>query len=451
MYKEDKKLDAIINILESEMIPTLGCTDPAGIAYAAAYGRKYGRGVLISVSGELSANIIKNAAAVCIPKTDGKHGIFLATALGAVAGNADKGLEVFSDITEADVLQAEDFVAKGGVNLEVSKNNCKLYIKLTVKTEHDQITVTVEDSYTNITALSINGEILISNDGKEMKTETEKKLYYNYLSIENILGFAEKVSTDKLDIVKKAVEMNMTIAARGFERDYGISLGKKISDFIQQGVMSEDYGNIAMMWTSAATDARMAGCDMPVISNTGSGNQGLASTIPVIIISQRLKDPYEKMIRAVTISSLVTIYIKNKLGFLSAVCGATIAGAGAACGVVYLLGGRERHMLLALNSVLGDVAGMICDGAKAGCSMKIATCTHAAIMAALMAINNKGIQGTDGIVDDDEKETIDNFIKVATKGMEKMDQTILDIILKKEMADLRTCLEKPHLNSYIKQ
>jgi L-cysteine desulfidase len=180
--------------------------------------------------------------------------------------------------------------------------------------------------------------------------------------------------------------------------------------------MAEDFASTAMMWTAAATDARMAGCNIPVISNTGSGNQGLASTVPVISIAQKMEADYEKMIRAVTISSLVTIYIKDKLGVLSAVCGAVIAGAGTSCGVVYLLGGGKEHMLTAMQNTLGDVTGMLCDGAKAGCSLKVATCTNTGVMAALMAMNNNGIKGTDGIVGYGEEQTIANFIKVATDG-----------------------------------
>ena len=422
--------DIFIQILEKEMVPALGCTDPAGIAYAAAYARKYAKGKLLSVSGELSANIIKNAAAVCIPKTGGKCGIALAVALGAVGGAADKGLEVFSDLTEVHIQEAEDFIARGQVNLSVSQSSKKLYIRIVVKSEQAEAVVTVEDSYTNVTSVIIDNVTIFYKPARKHR-ETEN-LPYDILSLKSILEFAEKVSLDKLEIIKKAVEMNMLIAQEGISKKYGVSVGKSIQDFILDGKMGEDYSSTAMMWTAAAADARMAGCDIPVVSNTGSGNQGLASTIPVISISKKMNVSYEKMVRAVTISSLVTIYIKDKLGLLSAVCGAVIAGAGSSCGVVYLLGGNEQHMVCALQSTLGDIAGMLCDGAKGGCAMKVATCTNTAVMAALMAMQCNGIKGTDGIVGYGEKQTIDNFIKVATDGMHKMDHVILDIILKKE-------------------
>lgn len=422
--------DAFIKILEKEMVPALGCTDPAGIAYAAAFARKHARGKLLSISGELSANIIKNAAAVCIPKTGGKCGISLAVALGAVGGDADKGLEVFSELSEEHIRDAEDYIVKGQVSLKVSQNSKKLYIRILVKTEQDETIVTVEDHYTNVTSLEVNNTTIFRKLGRE-QDQTEE-LPYNILSLQSILSFAEEVPLEKLSIIEKAVEMNMAIAEEGISKIYGVSVGKSIQDFIQDGKMGEDFSSVAMMWTAAATDARMAGCDIPVVSNTGSGNQGLASTVPVISISKKMNVPFEKMIRAVTVSSLVTIYIKDKLGLLSAVCGAVIAGAGTSCGVVYLLGGNANHMLCALRSTLGDIAGMLCDGAKAGCAMKVATCTNTAVMAALMAMQNNGIQGTDGIVGHDEEQTISNFIKIATDGMHKMDHVILDIILKKE-------------------
>lgn len=419
-----------IKILEREMVPALGCTDPVGLAYAAAYAKKNARGKLQSISGELSPNIIKNAAAVCIPKTGGKCGIALAAAIGAIGGNADKGLEVLADITGDDVRMAEEFLACGQIGFKVSENPKKLYIKLAVTTDQDEATVVVEDSYTGITSVVVNQKSIYSK-APEGYTEPDN-LPYQCLSLENILKFADEVPLEKLEIIKRAVTMNMVIAEEGISKDYGVSVGKNIQSFVHEGKMAEDFVSTAMMWTAAATDARMAGCEIPVISNTGSGNQGLASTVPVISIAKKMNADYEKMIRAVTISSLVTIYIKDKLGVLSAVCGAVIAGAGTGCGVVYLLGGGKNHMLAALQSTLGDVTGMLCDGAKAGCALKVATCTNTGVMAAMMAMNNNGIKGTDGIVGYSEEQTIANFIKVATDGMNKMDHVILDIILKKE-------------------
>jgi len=423
--------DSMIKILEKEMVPALGCTDPAGVAYAAAYARKYAKGKIRSITGELSANIIKNAAAVCIPKTGGKCGISFAVAVGAFGGNSEKGLEVLADITKDDVKNAEEFIAEGLVDLKVSKSSKKLFIRLAVKTDQDESVITVEDSYTGITSVVVNHQSIFTDFSNERAKENT--LSNNILSLENILAFADQVPLDQLGIIKKAVEMNMMIAEEGIAKKYGVSVGKSIQGFVRNGIMGEDLISTAMMWTAAATDARMAGCEIPVISNTGSGNQGLASTIPVISIAKKINAPYEKMVRAVAISSLVTIYIKGKLGELSAVCGAVIAGAGTSCGIVYLLDGGREKMLIALQNTLGDIAGMLCDGAKAGCAFKVATCTSTGVMAALMAMEDSGIKGTDGIVGHSEDQTIDNFIQIATDGMDNnMDQVILQIIMKKE-------------------
>ena len=422
--------DLFIKVLEKEMVPALGCTDPAGPAYAAAYARKHASGELLSISAELSANLIKNAAAVCIPKTCGKCGIALAVAVGAFGGSAEKGLEVFSNVTEGDVSKAEDFIRRGCVHIKQSKNNKKLYIKIVVKTEQDEVVVTIEDSYTRITSVLVNQICIFIDFSESQLIGTD--LSYDFLSLQNILDFASKVPIDKLKIIERAIELNMKIAEEGVRKKYGVSVGKSIQEYVSQGKMGEDFINTAVMWTAAATDARMAGCELPVISNTGSGNQGLVSTVPVISIAKKMNSSYEKMIRAVTISSLVTVYIKDKLGMLSAVCGAIIAAAGASCGVVYLLGGNREPMLTALQSTLGGLAGMLCDGAKAGCAIKVAACTNIGIMAALMAMDDNGIKGTDGIVGFTEEQTIANFIKVSAEGMQKMDHTVLGIILQKE-------------------
>ena len=433
-----------IKILEKEMVPALGCTDPVGVAYAAACARSFLKGNVLSVHGELSTNIIKNAAAVCIPRTGGKCGVGLALALGALGGDSEKGLEVLAGI-DAEVLRmAEAMLERGAVTLALSDNPKKLYMKVTVTTDDGKAVTVIEDSYTNVKEIVVNGDLLFTNkhhslSGADAETFSDDShcagipdSLYSVLSLESILAFAREVPIEQLGIIEEAIRMNVEIAEEGFANEYGVSLGRSIREYVANGRMGEGLASTAMMWVAAATDARMAGCDMPVMSNTGSGNQGLASTIPVISIAKSLGASHEDTVRAVTISSLVTIYIKERFGLMSAVCGAVIAGVGTSCGIVYLLGGGSAAMLAALKSMFGDLSGMLCDGAKAGCAMKVATCTNTGVLAALIAMDNKGIQGTDGIVGRDENQTIDNFIQIATQGMNGMDNVILDIILKKE-------------------
>jgi L-cysteine desulfidase len=423
--------EMFIKILEKEMVPALGCTDPIGVAYASAYAKKYAVGAVLSIDAELSINIIKNATAVSIPKTGGKCGVSLALGLGAVAGDPDLGLEVLEKITLEDVKEAEKLIERGAIKIALSQNPKRLYMKVTLKTDQAETIVTIEDRYTKITSILVNGETIYLNC-KDDSEEASGQLSYNILTLKSILDFTDTVSIEKLGIIQKAIAMNMVIAEEGFTKDFGVSAGKSIKNLVQSGKMGPGMASTAMMWTAAAIDARMAGCDLPVMSNTGSGNQGLASTIPVISIARKMEVPYEKMVRAVTLSSLVTIYIKEKLGALSAVCGAVIAGTATSCGVVYLLDGNIDNMVAALQSTLGDVSGMLCDGAKAGCSLKVATCTNSGVFAALIAMDNKGIKGTDGIVGYGESQTIDNYITIATEGMRNMDHVILEIILNKQ-------------------
>lgn len=435
---------AFIELLEKKMAPALGCTDPAGIAFAASCARSFLTGKVLSIYGEFSTNIIKNAAAVCIPRTGGKCGVTLALALGALGGESEKGLQGLSGIDGETLRLAEAMIQRGDVSLAVSENPKKLYMKVTVTTAEGEATVVVEDDYLNVMEVIVNGVFLqgskrASFSDSCVDTFSPPASHIGIsesanpvLSIETILSFAREVPIEELKIIEQAIDMNVEIAEEGLANEYGMSLGRKIREYVADGKMGEGLAASGMMWVAAATDARMAGCDLPVMSNTGSGNQGLASTVPVISIARKLGSPREEMVRAVTISSLVTIYIKEKFGVMSAVCGAAIAGAGTSCGVVYLLGGGNSAMVTALKSVLGDLAGILCDGAKAGCAMKAATCTSAGVLAALMAMDNTGIPETDGIVGRDEHQTIDNFIRIATQGMNGMDNVILDIMMKKE-------------------
>lgn len=429
----EKNLIDLINsfteILEHELVPALGCTDPAGVAYASAYARQYLRGDLVKVHGEISVNVIKNAAAVRIPRSGGKYGIAMALALGALAGNPDSSLEVFSELLPTDVELAETMVSNGGVTYSIADVPEKLFISVTVTTMEGTASIVIRNQYSNVVDLVVNGIKVLHKADAPGESDTD--LSYEKLSLANIISYAENAPMERLSMIEEAIRINMAIAKEGLSKEYGISAGKSIKKYIENGSMGSGLVGTAMMWVAAATDARMAGCDMPVISNTGSGNQGLASTVPVVSVALTLQSTYQTMVRAVAISSLVTIYLKSRLGALSAVCGAVIAGAGTGCGTVYLLGGRREQMLITLNSTLGDIAGMLCDGAKAGCAMKSATCINTGIVSALMAMDQKGIEGSDGIVDYVEEKTIDNFVRIAKDGMGNLDQVILDIILKK--------------------
>jgi L-cysteine desulfidase len=250
---------SFFEILNKEMVPALGCTDPIGVAYAAACAKKYAQGEIISITGELSVNIIKNAAAVCIPGTDGKCGVTLALALGAVAGDSDKGLEVLSGIDANDVQCAEKLINDKKAVTCVAENNKKLYMKISLKTKDDEVEVVIEDGYTNVISVIQNGTVLVSESKPAASAVCQNKLDYSVLSVDSILTFANEVQIEKLGLIEKAVNMNIAVAKEGLAREYGLAVGMNVKQLLDEGYISDDLVNTAMMWTTAGTDARMAG------------------------------------------------------------------------------------------------------------------------------------------------------------------------------------------------
>lgn len=433
-----------IQILEEQLKPALGCTDPVGVAYGSACAKSYLTGEILSIEAWLSVNIIKNASAVCIPRTEGRCGIALALALGALGGRAQDGLEVLSQLTEEHLRQADAMIAQKKVSAHVADTEKTLYIRVKVCTEGGCAEVTIEDDYLHIASVTVDGQPVESDCEKQVAqdrslqdgvasqpAEGMPKPDYSVLSIASILQFVKEAQEEDLERVAQAVEMNTAISQAGLMQGYGTAFGAALHGKISDGAVAGDWINNTIARTIAAVDARMAGADIPVMSNTGSGNQGLTCTLPVICVAQAWQKSRLETLRAVAVSCLMAIHIKEKLGVLSAVCGAVIAASGTACATVYLMGGAEAQMLSAMKTALGNVAGMMCDGAKAGCAMKVATCTHAGLLAALMAMEGRGIAATDGVVGESEQEMIDNFVRVSKEGMAKMDRVVLDIILNK--------------------
>ncbi len=419
-----------LQILHEEMLPALGCTDPVGLAFATACARKYDTREIVAIEGFLSVNIIKNATAVCIPNTDGRHGVELAMALGAIAGDVDKGLEVLSGVHPQDVERAMCLLADGRVNVAIADNEEKLYVKIILKTKAMETEVIISGQYTHVISV------------RQKKNDTFFQLYsvgngqpdgpcIVIESLQSLLSFSQEVPLSQLGIIEQAVTKNMAIAQEGLENEYGMAIGKGLGKLSFESSKITDMVLTAMMWSTASTDARMAGVALPVISNSGSGNQGLVSTIPVVCVAKKTDATHEQLIRAVLISNLVTIYIKQKLGTLSAVCGAVIAAIGSSCGVVYLLGGKEQEMDDAIQRVIGSLTGMICDGAKAGCSLKVAACSGTAVLMAFLAMQGEKEGKAEGIVGANAEMTVNNFIGISTEGMKGMDDVILKIIMQK--------------------
>lgn len=419
-------------LLSKELVVALGCTEPIAIALAAAASAKYAKAnksKIIKIQLLASGNIIKNAMSVNIPGT-GSCGIKFATALGAVVGNDEKGLEVLSGLSNEQIETAKNMIKDGIISADLSNSPKKLYIEVIVHTEASYAKVIIEDAHTNIVFIEVDGSVI--KDSRSNEGSSDEDQIGSKLSINDIYEFINNFDIDKFDLIKQSIELNRAIGLEGLKNSYGLEVGKTIKNQMDNEIVSDDIVNYAMALTAAASDARMAGCTLSVMSNSGSGNQGITATLPVVAVWERLDLPYEKLIRAAALSHLVTIYIKIKFGRLSALCGATVAATGSSCGIVYLYGGDENKIKSTIQNMLGNITGTLCDGAKAGCALKVSTCTNAAIQSAILALKGTTIKSTDGIIENDVEKTIDNVCMLANEGTRAADKIILDIMLNKE-------------------
>ncbi|AFM43073.1 hypothetical protein Desaci_4214 [Desulfosporosinus acidiphilus SJ4] len=420
-----------LGLLEKELVVSLGCTEPMAIAYAAALAKSYVRGEVTSVKVLASTNVIKNAMAVTIPGIEGS-GVNLAAALGVIAGDYRKGLEVLTGLTALDVEKAKKMIAEKLIAVEVAETPKKLYIEVTITAQESYAKVIVADEHTRVALIEVDGKTVLDTFAEDKADEHEES-QYSFLSIDSIWDFVQNVSIEDLSIIRKAIELNKTIGLEGLLNEYGLRVGKTIKESVQKGIFADDLITQAMALTAGASDARMSGCPLPVMSNSGSGNQGISATLPVVAVGEKLGAAHEPLIRAVTLSNLIAIYIKTKIGRLSALCGATASGTGASCGITYLLGGGKQEIQTAIQNMQGNVAGMFCDGAKAGCALKLSTCTSTAVQSAVMAIKGIAIQSTDGIIEKTAEQTIANLGRLAAQGTQEVDRIILDIMVNKKV------------------
>lgn len=420
----------IINILEKELVIALGCTEPVAIALAAATAKKHLKKPVSEILVKVSGNILKNAKAVGIPGTN-STGIEFAAAIGFVAGNPDRKLEVLENLKSDDEAKALELVQTRSISVSIADSSKKLYIEVMVKSDDETIKVVIADNHSNITLIEVNGKAIYQGGCEHIGILSDHDLLTG-LTIAKIFDFIETVNPEELQLVKKSIELNKAIGIEGLTNSYGLSVGKTIKENVQKGYLSDDLATRAMSLAAAGSDARMAGSPLPVMANTGSGNQGIAVTLPVVAVAEKLQVDEQKMIRAVALSHLLTIHIKSKFGRLSALCGVTAAGMGASGAIAYLLGGGLLEVEAAVQNTIGNVTGMICDGAKAGCAMKVSTCSNVAVQSALLAMNQKKIQSTDGFIHDNVEKSIESFCKLGNQGTLQTDQLILELMLEKK-------------------
>ncbi|EGT4140537.1 serine dehydratase subunit alpha family protein [Clostridium perfringens] len=418
-----------LKTLKKEVVPSEGCTEPIAIAYAASIAAEHLKGEIKEVNIYLSKNVIKNALGVGIPGTGGV-GIEIAAALGISIQKSYKKLTILSNFTEDELKKAKEIVDKNIINIKQKNTNKALYIEVELLSETSKAKVIIEDTHTNVTLIECDDEIIMDNNSEASEDLEED---YKLFKIADIYNFAKEVDFDDIKFILESAKMNEKVSEEGLKGDYGLQVGSKI---IQKGnfnLFSNDASNKIIAASAAASDARMDGCAMPIMTTAGSGNQGIACSIPVAQTARLLDKSEEELARALVLSNLVTIRIKKHMGRLSPLCGAGIAGAtGASCGITYLLGGDLENINYCINNMISDLSGMICDGAKETCALKVATGTNAAIQCANLAINGISATANDGIVAKDVEETIESIETLIQNGFKNVDDTILNIMLEKK-------------------
>jgi L-cysteine desulfidase len=419
-----------VNILKHELIPALGCTEPIAIAYASAKA--------VSVLGEFpdriemscSGNIIKNVKGVTVPNSGGLRGIDIAAILGAVGGDPGRELEVLDAVTEADIERTKEIAKKGICSCSLVEDVPKLYIVARVEKTDHFAEVTIVNHHTNITRIVRDGEVLFE---RPVEAESEEAgVDRSRLTVKDILEFADEVKiSDVEEIISRQVSMNSAIAQEGLDNNYGAQIGKTLMH-----VWGKSVSTRACARAAAGSDARMGGCSLPVVINSGSGNQGMTVSLPVIAYAEEWEVSREKMYRALVVSNLIAIHQKQYIGSLSAYCGAVSAACGA--GITYLYGGSYEQVSLTIINTLGNVGGIVCDGAKSSCAAKIASSVEAAIMAFHMSMQNKSFLPGEGIIKGDIEETIKSMGYIGRVGMRATDTEILNVMIDRADVD-RDC------------
>ncbi len=413
--------------MQREIVPAIGCTEPIAVALCTAKATETLGQKPEKIEASLSASIIKNAMGVGIPGTD-MIGLPIAIALGALAGKPEYGLEVLKDTSAQDVEKGKTFIEEKRIQISLeTKNPDKLYIEVRCTADNDTAIAVISGGHTTFTRIAKNDEILFEKAVSHQQDEEEEAA----LTFDKVYAYAMETPLDEIAFILDAAEMNKKASEASKDNNYGHNVSKTISGARGQLIFGDNMHSRMVAATSGACDVRMDGAMVPVMSNSGSGNQGIAATLPVLTYAENINCTREQLIRALIISNLTMIYIKQYLGRLSALCGCVVASTGASCGITYLMGGNYDQMVFAAKNMVADITGMICDGAKPSCALKIASGVSTATLSALMAIENKVVSSQEGIIDDDIDKTIRNLALIGNQGMMETDKIVLDIMTKK--------------------
>lgn len=424
----DGEKQSIIRLIKREVVPAIGCTEPMSVALCVAKATQLLGAVPERISLRLSANMIKNAMGVGIPGT-GMIGLPIAVALGALIGRPEKELEVLCDCDKEAVERGKKFIEEGRIDIALEEDDAdKLYINVLCTAAGHEAEARIKHHHTCFVFLRKDGETLLDEDTAETSVGEHDDVT---LSLYKVYEFATTTDIADLRFIKDAQTLNEAAAAEGLRDNYGHQLGKTMCSPLGRGIMGDGIFSKILAHTSCACDARMAGAMVPVMSNSGSGNQGICATMPVVVFAKENHNTEEELIRALIMSNLTAIYIKQSLGALSALCGCVVASTGSSCGITYLMGGKYKHVAYSVKNMIANLTGMICDGAKPSCAMKLTTGVGTAVMSAMLAIQNKHVTSSEGIIDDDVDKSIHNLTAIGSRGMDITDRYVLDIMTHK--------------------
>ena len=420
----------IIALINKEVVPATGCTEPMAVALAVAKSKEMVGTVPERIEARLSANILKNAMGVGIPGT-GMIGLPIAIALGAIIGNSAYGLEVLKDITPTAIDEARRYVAANRIDIGLKEDiSEKLYIEIIATAGAQTAKTIIAGGHTNFICAELNGNNILNNmsAGSNNQNAEQQDIM---LDMKLAYDFATTAPLQESAFIKQTMEYNMKAAQEAIKGNYGHNLGKTIDRPLAKGIFGNSIFSHIIAKTASACDARMGGAVIPVMSNSGSGNQGICATNPVAVYAIENENTEEELIRALTLSHLTAIYIKQSLGKLSALCGCVVASIGSSCGITYLMGGDYVHVCNAVKNMIANLTGMICDGAKPSCSLKITSGVSTAVLSALLSMEGKCVTSAEGIIDDDVDKSIHNLTSIGADAMRNTDDMVLNIMTNK--------------------
>lgn len=427
--QEKKIRERIISLVNKEVVPAIGCTEPMAVALCTAkaattLGRRPER-----IEVFLSPNMLKNAMGVGIPGT-GMIGLPIAVSLGALIGKPEYELEVLKDLTPATLEQGKRYINDADIDIKLKQGNVdKLYIEVVCRAGSDMATAIISGSHTHFVYVERNGEVVLDNRGGHGGADEEENDIQ--LNFRLVYDFATTAPLDEISFILKTKEYNMKAAEESIKGNYGHCLGKTMDRPLSHGIFGDNIFSHILSRTASACDARMGGAMIPVMSNSGSGNQGICATNPVVVYAMENENTEEELIRALMLSHLTAIYIKQSLGKLSALCGCVVASTGSSCGITYLMGGDYTRICNSVKNMVANLTGMICDGAKPSCALKISSGVSTALLSALLSMEGKCVTSAEGIVDDDVDKCIHNLTSIGADAMRATDDMVLDIMTHK--------------------